>query len=151
MTLKQAIDKIECRLDGADTAYGSVVFDEWIIAWLVGEQREIRHYFGPRTIPTDKELRADLGPLRGEILSGDYHTGDLEFVRNAEGKAFDAFIMAGMGIYVILNNVRKTIQEITANPKWHGAQVPLVQLSEAFRADPLSDRGFISGSDSNNS
>lgn len=141
MTLEQAIDTIESRLDEADKAYGSVVFDEWIIARLSGEHRQVRHYFGPRTIPTDKEFRADLGPLRGEILSGDYHTGDLEFVRTAEGKAFDAFIVAGMGVYVILNNVRKTIQEISSNPKWHAAQIPLVQLSEAFRADPLSDRG----------
>lgn len=141
MTLHQAIAEIESRLDEAEKAYGSVVFDEWLIARLSGEHRQIRHYFGPRTRPTDKEFRADLGPLRAEILSGDYSAGDLEFVRTAEGKAFDAFIVAGMGIYLILNNVRKTVQEITANPKWHGAQVPLVQLSEAFRADPLADRG----------
>lgn len=140
MTLEQAITEIESRLDEADKAYGSVVFDEWIVAWLAGEQRQIRHYFGPRTVPTDKEFRADLGPLRTEILSGNYNTGDLEFVRTAEGKAFDAFIVAGMGFYLILNNVRKTIQDITANPKWSAAQVPLVQLSEAFRADPLSVR-----------
>lgn len=141
MTLQEAIAEIESRLDAADKVYGSVVFDEWLIARISGEHRRIRHYFGPRAKPTDKEFRADLGLLRAEIFSGDYSTGDLEFVRDAEGKAFDAFIVAGLGIYLLFNNVRKTVQEITANPKWHAAQIPLVQLSEAFRADPLSDQG----------
>ncbi len=108
---------------------------------MAGEHRDVLHYFGPRSHHTDSEFREDLGPLRREILSGDYHVGDLEFVRDAQGARFDAFIVAGPGRYLILNNVEKSIQEITANPRWHAAQVAIVRLSEAFRADPLVHRG----------
>lgn len=137
MTLQAAISEIETRLDEADQAYGSVLFDEWIVAWLAGDHRDVLHYFGPRTHHTDFEFREDLAPLRREIHSGDYHVGDLEFVRDATGTRFDAFIVAGPGRYVILNNVEKSIEDITSNPKWHAAQVAIVKLSETFRADPL--------------
>jgi hypothetical protein len=117
-----------------------VLFDEWMLAWLASGHREMLHYFGPRTAHTREEFNADLAPLRAEILSGDYHAGDLEFARDAEGTRFDAFIVAGNGRYLILNNVEKTIRQITSNPKWHAAQVAIVKLSEAFRQDPLSTR-----------
>jgi len=140
MNLQQAIAQVESHLDEADQAYGSVLFDEWMLVWLTTSHREMLHYFGPRTKHTKEEFNADLAPLRAEILSGDYHTGDLEFARDAAGTRFDAFIVAGTGRYLILNNVEKTIQQITANPKWHAAQVAIVKLSEAFRRDPLVTR-----------
>ncbi len=140
MNLQQAIVQVESHLDEADQAYGTVLFDEWMLVWLAPGHRDMLHYFGPRTKQTKEEFNADLGPLRAEILSGDYHTGDLEFARNAEGTRFDAFIAVGPGRFLILNNVEKTIQQITSNPRWHAAQVAVVKLSEAFRRDPLVTR-----------
>jgi hypothetical protein len=43
----------------------------------------------------------------------------------------------GPGIYLICNNTVQSMDGITKDPLWLGAQVPFVELSDKFRADPL--------------
>jgi hypothetical protein len=43
----------------------------------------------------------------------------------------------GDWLYLICNNTTQAIDKIAAEPAWKQAQVPFVELSERFRADPL--------------
>jgi hypothetical protein len=46
-------------------------------------------------------------------------------------------MVVGRGIYLICNNTVQSMDSITKDPLWLGAQVPFVELSEKFRANPL--------------
>ena len=48
-----------------------------------------------------------------------------------------AITVLGSTIYLICNNTRASMEEITRDPKWLNAQVPFAELSEAIRPDPL--------------
>ena len=79
-----------------------------------------------------------MGSLREGLLNEEYSVGDFEFARNAVGPAFESFMVLGDGMYLICNNTVQTMDAITQDPLWLGAQVPFVELSERFRSDPLS-------------
>jgi hypothetical protein len=76
--------------------------------------------------------------LREGLLNGDYSVGDFEFARQAIGPAFESFMVVGNGVYLICNNTVQSMDGITRDPLWLGAQVPFVELSDKFRADPLA-------------
>ena len=75
--------------------------------------------------------------MRTGILEEQYQIGDFEFSRHGVGTGFESFLVLGRGLYLICNNTAETMDAIAKNPKWIGAQVPFVELSERFRADPL--------------
>jgi len=50
-------------------------------------------------------------------------------------------VVLGEGIYLICNNTKSSMEEITRDPKWLNAQVPFAELSEAVRPDPLTVSG----------
>ena len=54
------------------------------------------------------------------------------------GPAFEAFMALGKGIYLICNNTVQSMDGITQDPLWLNAQVPFVEMSEQFRAEPLA-------------
>ena len=80
----------------------------------------------------------DVGALRQGLLNGQYNVGDFEFARHGVGPAFESFMVAGTGMYLICNNTVQSMDAITKDPLWLGAQVPFVELSDKFRADPLA-------------
>ena len=49
----------------------------------------------------------------------------------------EAFLMVGDGLYLICNNTAQSMSAIAKDPLWLSAQVPFVELSDQFRADPL--------------
>jgi hypothetical protein len=53
------------------------------------------------------------------------------------GSAFESLMVVGRGIYLICNNTVQSMDSITKDPLWLGTQVPFVELSEKFRANPL--------------
>jgi hypothetical protein len=53
------------------------------------------------------------------------------------GSAFESFMVVGQGMYLICNNTVQSMDAIAKDPLWLGAQVPFVELSDKFRADPL--------------
>jgi hypothetical protein len=63
--------------------------------------------------------------------------GDFEFARHGVGLAFESFMAVGPGVFLICNNTVQSMDGITKDPLWLGAQVPFVELSDKFRADPL--------------
>lgn len=118
-----------------DAQYGETVFDEWVLVSLRPPQARILNYFGPRHFEFRQRFANDLGTLRVALLQGDHAPGDFEFARHATGTAFEAFMALGDDVYLICNNTRATMAEISRNPRWLQAQVPFADLSERICAD----------------
>jgi hypothetical protein len=138
MTLDQASKLIKRCAEQMDARYKKAVFDEWAIISLEGQQGRLWTYLGPRKDGFQKNFQTDLAALREGLMNGEYTVGDFEFARHAVGPAFESFMVVGNGVYLICNNTVQSMDGITRDPLWLGAQVPFVELSDKFRADPLA-------------
>ena len=139
MKLEAANRAIKGCSERMNAVYGSVVFDEWAIVSFSSGKGSVTSYSGPRKNSFHKNFAADLDALRPELLNTKQEIGDFEFARNATGTHFDAFMTLGSEIYLICNSTVASIQTITKDSRWLGAQVAFAELSEKFRADPLID------------
>lgn len=137
MTLDEAINSIKTCAVQMDACYGKSVFDEWAVVSLAENKARVLAYLGPRNDEFLQNFVKDLGALRAGLLGGKYGIGDFEFSRDAAGTHFEAFMVLGHGLYLICNNTRESMDIITKNPRWLGAQVPFAELSEKVRANPL--------------
>lgn len=140
MTLDEANQTIRATVDQMDARYGSAVFDEWAILSLNEVGGRILAYSGSRRDEFQKNFADDFKALSEELVSQQFGVGDFEFARHAGGTRFDAFLVLGRGLYLICNNTRASIDAITKDPRWLGAQVPFVELSDKFRSNPLAER-----------
>src|ERR1051325_6618948 len=137
MTLDEATKQIQACAQKMNDLYGRVVFDEWAVIALAQHKARIISYVGPRNDDFLKNFAKDLGALRAELHDSKYSVGDFEFARHGIGTGFEAFVVLGEGLYLICNNTRASMDEISRDPKWLNAQVPFAELSEAMRVDPL--------------
>jgi hypothetical protein len=138
MTLDESTKLIKSCAEQMNARYEKVVFDEWAILSLAERKGHLLAYIGPRREGFQKNFLTDVGALREGLLSKDYSVGDFEFARHGVGPAFESFMVVGEGIYLICNNTVQSMDGITKDPLWLGAQVPFVELSEKFRTDPLT-------------
>ena len=137
MTLDQAKELISACARQMDAQYKKVVFDEWAIISLAENKGRLLAYIGPRKTGFQKNFLADAGALRASLLEGRTNIGDFEFARHGVGTGFESFLVLGQGLFLICNNTVQSMDSITKDPLWLAAQVPFVELSDAFRADPL--------------
>ena len=137
MTLDQATKLIKSCAEQMDARYQKTVFDEWAIILLAGQKGHLLAYIGPRKEGFQKNFLTDAGPLRAGLLTKEQNAGDFEFARHGIGPAFEAFMVLGKGIYLICNNTVQSMDGITKDPLWLGAQVPFVELSDKVREDPV--------------
>jgi hypothetical protein len=135
MNLEQASQRILKCAERMDTAYKKVVFDEWAIVSFMDRKGKILSYIGPRREDFQKNFATDIKELRVELLDNTHGVGDFEFARHGVGTGVEAFMIIGMGIYLICNNTKNSMDGITKDPLWLGAQVPFVELSDEFRAN----------------
>ena len=138
MRLDQATELIKSCAEQMNARYKKVVFDEWAILSLADHKGRVLAYSGPRKAAFRKNFLTDVGSLREGLLNGAYSAGDFEFTRHGVGPAFESFMVVGQGTYLICNNTVQSMDSITKDPLWLGAQVPFVELSDKFRADPLA-------------
>ncbi len=138
MTTKQALEHIKSCAEQMNARYHKVVFDEWAIVSLGEQKGRLLAYIGPRKSGFQKNFLADAGPLMEGLLAQDTSAGDFEFARHGIGTGFEAFMTLGEGIFLICNNTVQSMDGITKDPLWIGAQVAFVDLSDKFRSDPLS-------------
>jgi len=138
MTLDQATDLIKSCAEQMNARYEKVVFDEWAVVSLAGRKGRLLAYNGPRKAGFQKNFLTDVGGLREGLLNKEYNVGDFEFARHGVGPAYESFMVVGQGTYLICNNTVQSMDSITKDPLWLGAQVPFVELSDKFRADPLT-------------
>jgi hypothetical protein len=95
------------------------------------------NYIGPRNDDFLKNFASDLGTLRTQLMNPTHAAGDFEFARYGVGTMHEAFMVVAEGVYLICNNTQNTMEGITKNTRWIEAQVPFVELSDKFRANPL--------------
>lgn len=138
MTLEEISGQIKTGADAMNSRYGSVVFDEWAVVSLVENKARVLFYTGPRNDEFLKNFVKDLGALRADLLGGTFGPGDFEFSRHAVGTDIEAFLVLGLGLYLICNNTRESMETISKNPRWLAAQVPFVELAERVRSHPLA-------------
>lgn len=138
MTLEQANQHIKQCAERMDAAYHGVVFDEWALVSFMERRGTLLSYTGPRREDFQKNFASDIKDLRVELLSNTHGIGDFEFARHGVGTKVEAFLIAGMGIYLICNHTSRSMDEITKSPLWLNAQIPFVELSDMFRADRVA-------------
>jgi hypothetical protein len=138
MTLDHATELVKACAEQMNARYKKVVFDEWAIISLGGGKGRMLAYTGPRKEGFQKDFLTDLGALREGLSSTEYSVGDFEFARHGIGSAYESFMVVGQGTFLICNNTVQSMDTITKDPLWLGAQVPFVELSDKFRADPLT-------------
>lgn len=137
MTLNDATRLIRECAERMNAQYDKVVFDEWLILSLAEQRGRLVWYTGPRRDEFQRTFRGDLEALREELMGERHAPGDFEFARHAGGTRFDAFMVLGPDLYLICNNTSSSMNVISKDPLWLGAQVPFVDLSEKIRARPL--------------
>jgi hypothetical protein len=138
MTLDEASFSICACVDQMNARYTKTVFDEWAVVSLNEKPGRILAYHGPRKDDFQKNFVTDLDALHQELTSREFGVGDFEFARHAGGTHFDAFLVLGRGFYLICNNTRQSMDNIAKAPRWLGAQIPFVELSDKIRANPVT-------------
>jgi hypothetical protein len=138
MNLEQARKLIIDCAEQMHARYNKAVFDEWAVVSLAASQGRLHAYIGPRKEEFKRNFLEDAGTLRAGLLGSDHEAGDFEFARHGVGTGFEAFVVAGKGTFLICNNTVQSLDGICRDPRWLGAQVPFVELSDRFRADPLA-------------
>lgn len=137
MTLDQVTRLVQSCAEQMNARYKKVVFDEWAVISLADKKVHLLAYIGPRKAGFQKNFLADAGSLRAGLLAQEYNVGDFEFARHGVGTGFESFLVLGKGIFLICNNTVQSMDGITQDPLWLGAQVPFVELSDKIRGDPV--------------
>ena len=137
MDLAIARRHIETHLSRMQAAYRQPLFDEWAVLGVASGSGSVLAYVGPRPDAFKRNVPNDAEPLQAGTRGKPLADGDIEFVADAKGTQYDAFMKLGATSYLVLNHTGKTLAEIRSDPKWLGAQSILFELSEKFRADPL--------------
>jgi hypothetical protein len=137
MTLEQSVKLIQSCAEQMNARYKKVVFDEWAIISLSDRKGRLLAYIGPRKSGFQTNFLNDAGPLRSGLLAAESNVGDFDFARHGVGTGFESFMVLGDGVFLICNNTVQSMDGITQDPLWIGAQVPFVELSDKFRGDPL--------------
>jgi hypothetical protein len=121
--------------------YQKTVFDEWVVISAAGKKGRVLAYEGERREEFARSFPADLQAFGPELLLSPHAPGDYGFSRHGTGTHFDAYLVLGEDVFLICNNTRQSMTGITQDPLWLKAQVPFVELSEKFRAEPLIPSG----------
>lgn len=141
MTPSLAFEKIRTALVRMDAFYGRTVFDEWAVLSVDGARISVLAYEGPRAARFAGELHRDLIQLRNDTEGERREPGAFGFTRAGEGPSIDAYIVLGPGLYLVCNNTRESVSQITLDPQWKRAQVPFADLAEVFRHHPVASAG----------
>jgi len=137
MKIWEATSLIKNCTQKMNARYQRVLFDEWAIVSFAGNRGRLLAYEGPRKEGFQKDFLKDAGRLRGPLLTAGHSPGDFEFAPDGAGTGFEAFTALGPGVYLIWNNTVLSMDRITTEPRWLAAQVPFLDLTEEFRADPV--------------
>jgi hypothetical protein len=137
MRLDRATELVKTCAERMNARFEGVVFDEWAILSLADGRGRLLSYLGPRKQGFQKSFLSDFGALRERLVHVNYAVGDFSFPRESAGPGFQAFMVVGRGFYLVCNNTVQTMDALTSSPRWLGTQMPFVELSEKFRANPL--------------
>ena len=137
MDLATARQNIFDSFERMRALYLKPVFDEWVILSPGAKHGGVLAYSGPRIEEFREKLPDDVKPLLAQVTGRALAVGDFEFTAEGDGTRYDALLRLGNASYLVCNNLAKSMAEVRADPRWLKAQAAFVDLSEAFRADPL--------------
>lgn len=138
MNIPTAIKQIQLALYEADNKYGEIVFNEWLIVSMVGLDRTVLHYAGPRYEHDYRTFTNDIRPMANELVEHKHRIGNVDFAPDGFGPGFDAMITLGAGFYAILNDTRASTSDLQESEQWKNVEADLIRLGEKFRDDPLA-------------
>ena len=138
MILEHARRTIAKALVSVDDKLDRTAFDEWMIVSLVGLEREVIHYSGPRPESAREQFADDLRPLARALVDDRQHIGNVDFVPDGDGPAFDVLITLGAGLFAILNDTRGSTDDLRRHRSWSDAEREILRLGDAFIEDPLT-------------
>jgi len=141
MKIQEATSLIGLCTEKMNARYGSVVFDEWAVVCFAENRGYLLAYAGPRKEGFQREFLRDAGRLRPSLFGRNHAPGDFEFTRDGIGTGFEGFTALGNGMYLIWNNTAQSMDSITRDPRWLGAQVAFIELSERLGIDPVVSTG----------
>jgi hypothetical protein len=138
MNLQTAISRIQKSFTRMNEAYQRTVFDELAIVGIDEADVKLHYYDGPREALFMKDFADKTVALRTELTTEQTENGgEFGFTREGTGDRFDAYICLGPQVYLFCNNTRKSMREVTQDPRWLEAQSKFLNASQAFAADPL--------------
>ncbi len=141
MKIEQAKQLVLTCAAQMNERYQKTVFDEWALIAVAENKGHLLAYNGPRKRDFQTNFLADAGSLRAGLLAREHEVGDYEFARHEIGTGFESYMSVGPGVFLICNNTVQSMDAIARDPRWLGAQVPFVELSERFREDPVALAG----------
>ena len=140
MTLQDAIQSVRIANAAMKKEYKRAVFDEYAIVGGVGQESTLLWYEGPRKTEFLTKFDEETAALRAESRSrftNRYEIGDFEFTHDGIGSQSEAFLVLGVGFFLICGNTQLSMAEIAKDRLWLAAQKHFVALSDRFRLDPL--------------
>lgn len=140
MNLSKATLLITETAQKMDDMCKETVFDEFGIIAVDKGNHFLCWYHGVRRQNYIKMFKSETALLKRESRSrliNRYEIGDYEFVHDGTGSQAETFLVIGEHIYLLCTNTRKSMDEVSANPLWLGAQTAFVELSEKFVLDPV--------------
>jgi hypothetical protein len=138
MTLDKAIRLIKGCLENMNAAYRRTVFNEWAIVRLTSSSDDLLFCESPRGSSIAKEFAHDFRLLREESEESANSAGEFSFTRTGTGSTIDSFVALGSDCILVCNHTELSIDEITRDPLWKKAQLPFLEMTEAFSSDPLT-------------
>jgi len=143
MNLASAIRRIQSALFAVDDQFGSVAFDEWFLVSLVGLDRTVLHYAGPRYGHDANEFIENIRPMARELIEHRHRVGNVDFAPDGIGPGFDAMITLGSGYYAILNDTTGSTEDLQQHENWKSIETQLIEVGDGFRLDPLAVPGEL--------
>lgn len=137
MKLESARQLIKNCTKQTNSLFGGILFDEWAVLIFRNNKGVLLSYWGTRKSDFQKNFAEDISVLSTALKLNNYGYGDFEFARNAAGSKVDAFVKVGQDAYLFCNNLSKSMDDITKDPKWLAAQSAFAELCDCFRSDPL--------------
>jgi hypothetical protein len=149
MTTQEAAELIANCAQRMNARYGKVLFDEWALVRFADNRGYLLAYTGPRKEAFQKGFLNDAGCLRASLVAGRHPAGHFEFAHDGSGFGFESFVAAGTDVYLIWNNTVQSMDGISRDPRWLGAQETFLELSERLAADPVLAPACHPGPDRN--
>jgi hypothetical protein len=138
MTFDEATQRIRVQLQRMNELYGRPVFDEWGVVYLFEDgQGRLCAYEGPRRDEFLRSFSTEVKRFGAELRQRTQEAGAFDFSRDGVGGHFDGYLALGNGLVLVCNNTVQSMAGITKDPRWLGAQVPFVEMAEAFQVHPV--------------
>lgn len=143
MDLQTAIERWSAFFQFFNTEYGlpgQPLFDEFlVIEVLSGGNVRLKHYYGPREFQKIVEnLAKEAKSLKKDLFDKQQQLpGHCVFDHHATNSDYDAFVVIGRDVCVLLNNIQLSMEEVKKKFPWMIAQKSFLDFVQSFACDPV--------------